>query len=288
MTGKPDASAPPPEMPPPDRQPPDRPPGDMPPAALVTGAGKRIGAALARSLAAAGWAVAVHHRATDGAAEALCGEIVAAGGQAVPLQAELADEAAVTPLVARATAAVGPLGLLVNNASVFEFDDVATCDRASWDAHLDTNLRAPFVLTQRFAAALPADARGLVVNILDTRVWNLAPGYLSYTLSKAGLWTLTQTLAQALAPRIRVNAIGPGPTLPSRGQSDADFTARVAGLPLRQGASPVEIAAALRFLIAARSMTGQMIGLDGGDHLNPSRPAAGTSRPEAGEPASPS
>lgn len=283
MTGKPDASAPTPEMPPADMPPPD-----MPPAALVTGAGKRIGAALARGLAAAGWAVAVHHRATDGAAQALCTEIAAAGGRAVPLQAELADETAVIPLVERATAAVGPLGLLVNNASVFEFDDIASCDRASWDAHLDTNLRAPLVLTQRFAAALPEGAQGLVVNILDTRVWNLAPGYLSYTLSKAGLWTLTRTLAQALAPRIRVNAIGPGPTLPSRGQSDADFAARVAGLPLGQGANPAEIAAALHFLIAARSMTGQMIGLDGGDHLNHSRPAAGTTRPEASDPTVPS
>src|SRR5690606_13936837 len=160
-------------------------PPEMPRAALVTGAGKRIGAALARALAADGWAEAVHHRAGDGAAEALCAEIAAAGGRAVPLRADLGDEAAVAALVGRAAAAVGPLGLLVNNASLFEFDDVASCDRASWDAHLDTNLRAPFVLTQGFAVALPAQAAGLVVNILDTRVWNLAPGYLSYTLSKA-------------------------------------------------------------------------------------------------------
>ena len=159
-----------------------RPPSDMPPAALVTGGSKRIGAALARSLAASGWGVAVHHRASDGTAQALCREIVAAGGRAVALQADLAEERAVLPLVERAGAALGPLGLLVNNASLFEFDDVVSCDRASWDAHLETNLRAPFVLTQRFAAALPPEARGLVVNILDTRVWNLAPGYLSYTL----------------------------------------------------------------------------------------------------------
>ncbi|MGF1593122.1 MAG: SDR family oxidoreductase, partial [Kiloniellaceae bacterium] len=231
-------------------------------------------------LAARGWAVAVHYRTADGAAEALCAEIAAAGGRALPLQADLADEAAVAALAGRAAAALGPLGLLVNNAAIFEFDDVASCDRASWDAHLDTNLRAPFVLTQRFAAALPAEARGLVVNILDTRVWNLAPGYLSYTLSKAGLWTLTRTLAQALAPRIRVNAIGPGPTLPSRGQSAADFAARRAGLPLGDGATPQEVAAALRFIVAAPSMTGQMIGLDGGDHLSGDRPAAGTTLPE--------
>jgi len=193
-----------------------------PRAALVTGAARRIGAAMARDLAAQGWAVALHYQSSQPEAEALAAEIAAAGGRAVALQADLGDEAAVTPLIDRAAAALGPLGLLVNNASIFEFDDHASCNRASWDAHLEVNLRAPFVLTQRFAAALPAEARGLVVNLLDTRVWNLAPGYLSYTLSKAGLWTLTQTLAQALAPRIRVNAIGPGPTLPSRGQSDAE------------------------------------------------------------------
>ncbi|MGF1630557.1 MAG: SDR family oxidoreductase [Kiloniellaceae bacterium] len=256
------------------------PPPDLPRAALVTGAARRIGAAMVRDLAASGWSVALHYRSAGEAAEALCAEIAAAGGRAVALQADLSEERALAPLVDRAGAALGPLGLLVNNASIFEFDDVASCNRASWDAHLDTNLRAPFVLTQRFAAALPTEASGLVVNILDTRVWNLSPGYLSYTLSKAGLWTLTRTLAQALAPRIRVNAIGPGPTLPSRGQSDAGFAERRAGLPLGDGASPAEIAAALRFIIAARSMTGQMIGLDGGDHLSHNRPAAGTTRPE--------
>ncbi|MPZ09987.1 MAG: SDR family oxidoreductase [Kiloniellaceae bacterium] len=256
------------------------PPPDLPRVVLVTGAARRIGAAMVRDLAAAGWAVALHYRSSGQAAEALCAEIAAAGGRAVALQADLREESALAPLIDRAGAALGPLGLLVNNASTFEFDDVESCDRASWDAHLDTNLRAPFVLTQRFAAALPAAARGLVVNIVDTRVWNLTPGYLSYTLSKAGLWTLTQTLAQALAPRIRVNAIGPGPTLPSRGQSVADFAARRAGLPLGDGADPVEIAAALRFIISARSMTGQMIGLDGGDHLTHGGPAAGTTRPE--------
>lgn len=252
-----------------------------PRAALVTGAAKRIGAALAHDLAAQGWAVAVHYHGSQAAAEALVAEIADAGGRAVALQADLQDETALSDLVARAAQALGPLGLLVNNAAIFEFDDHESCDRASWDAHLDINLRAPFVLTQRFAAALPADARGLVVNLLDTRVWNLAPGYLSYTLSKAGLWTLTQTLAQALAPRIRVNAIGPGPTLPSRGQSAADFAARRAGLPLGDGASLAEIAAALRFLIATPSVTGQMIGLDGGDHLSHDRPPAGTTRPES-------
>jgi NAD(P)-dependent dehydrogenase (short-subunit alcohol dehydrogenase family) len=252
----------------------------LPRAALVTGAARRIGAAMARDLAAEGWAVAVHYHASEGAARELCAEIAAAGGRAQTFKADLCDETALARLVAEAGEAFGPLGLLVNNASVFEFDDHETCDRASWDAHLDTNLRAPFVLTQHFAQALPAPARGLVVNLLDTRVWNLSPGYLSYTLSKTGLWTLTRTLAQALAPRIRVNAIGPGPTLPSRGQSDADFEARRAALPLGEGATLEEICAALRFLIAAPSVTGQMIGLDGGDHLSRNQPAAGTTQPE--------
>ena len=257
-------------------------PAALPRAALVTGAARRIGAALAQDLAANGWKVAVHYHRSRDEAERLCQEIAEAGGRAVALGANLRDEAAVSRLVGDAAAALGPLGLLVNNASVFEFDDAASASRASWDLHLETNLRAPFVLTQRFAAALPAEAAGLVVNLLDTRVWNLAPGYLSYTLSKAGLWTLTQTLAQALAPRIRVNAIGPGPTLPSRGQSAADFQARRAGLPLGTGPDPGEIAQALRFLIAAPSMTGQMIGLDGGDHLSRNQPAAGTTLPEGG------
>jgi NAD(P)-dependent dehydrogenase (short-subunit alcohol dehydrogenase family) len=255
----------------------------LPRAALVTGAARRLGAALARALAADGWAVALHYHTSEAAARELAAEIAAAGGRAVALPADLRDEAALAHLMEEAGAALGPLGLLVNNASIFEFDDHESCDRESWDAHLDTNLRAPFVLTQHFARALPAEARGLVVNLLDTRVWNLSPGYLSYTLSKAGLWTLTHTLAQALAPRIRVNAIGPGPTLPSKGQSEADFAARRAGLPLGDGASLEEICAALRFLIAAPSVTGQMIGLDGGDHLSREQPAAGTTRPEGGD-----
>ena len=254
----------------------------MPRAALVTGAARRIGAALVRDLAASGWAVAVHYHGSEAAARALCAEIVAAGGRAVALRADLRDEAALARLVEEAAAELGPLGLLVNNASIFEFDDHESCDRTSWDAHLDTNLRAPFVLIQHFARALPAEARGLVVNLLDTRLWNLSPGYLSYTLSKAGLWTLTYTLAQALAPRIRVNALGPGPTLPSQGQSDAEFAARQAGLPLGEGAGLAEICAALRFLIDAPSVTGQMIGLDGGDHLSRDQPPAGTTRPEGG------
>jgi NAD(P)-dependent dehydrogenase (short-subunit alcohol dehydrogenase family) len=241
--------------------------GAMPRAALVTGAAQRIGRAIALALAADGWAVAVHYRASRAPAEALVAEIAGSGGRAVALDADLADEAAVARLVPRAAAALGPLGCLVNNASSFENDTAATATRASWDAHLEVNLRAPFVLMQGFAALLPAAASGAVINLLDQRVWNLTPYFVSYTVSKAGLWTLTQSMALALAPRIRVNGIGPGPTLPSPRQSAAQFARQCASVPLRRGATPGEIADAVRFILAAPSLTGQMIALDGGQHL---------------------
>lgn len=239
----------------------------LPRAALVTGAAKRIGRTLALDLAQAGWAVAVHYNRSGAEAEAVVGEIEAAGGRAVALGAELGDEAAVAALVPAATEALGPLGLLVNNASTFEYDSVESATRASWDLHMEANLRAPFVLTQAFARQLPEAAEGLVVNLIDERVWNLTPHFVSYTLSKAGLWTLTQTLALALAPRIRVNGIGPGPTLASTHQTAEQFERQCSEVPLGRGTSPEEIAAAVRFLIEARSMTGQMLALDGGQHL---------------------
>jgi NAD(P)-dependent dehydrogenase (short-subunit alcohol dehydrogenase family) len=169
--------------------------------------------------------------------------------------------------VPRAVAALGPLGCLVNNASSFENDAVATATRASWDEHIEVNLRAPLVLMQGFAAQLPEAASGAIINMLDQRVWSLTPYFVSYTVSKAGLWTLTQTMALALAPRIRVNGIGPGPTLPSPRQSEEQFARQCAAVPLRRGTSPEEIAAAVRFILAAPAMTGQMIALDGGQHL---------------------
>lgn len=240
----------------------------LPPAALVTGAARRIGRAIALDLVRAGVAVAIHYRSSRSEAEALAAEIIGAGGKALALGADLAREAESTTLVSRATAALGPLGILVNNASQFERDDALSATRASWDAHFETNLRAPFVLSQAFARQLPAAAEGLIVNVVDERVWNLTPNFTSYTLSKAGLWTLTQTLALALAPRIRVNAIGPGPVLPSPRQSEAQFARQVAAVPLGRGPTVVEIAAAVRFLVAQRSITGQMIAMDGGQHLN--------------------
>jgi len=239
----------------------------VPKAALVTGGARRIGRALALALAADGFAVAVHHRNSHAAAERLVAGILNNGGTAVALAADLADEGAVRELLPRAQQALGPIGCLVNNAAVFAADTVETVTPESWELHLGVNVRAPFVLIQDFAKRLPKSAGGVVVNLLDQRVWSLTPYFVSYTLSKAGLWTLTQTMALALAPRIRVNGIGPGPALPSPRQSAEEFARQCVTMPLRRGTSPQEIAAALRFILSAPAMTGQMIALDGGQHL---------------------
>ena len=239
----------------------------VPRAALVTGGAKRIGRALSLALSEQGYAVAIHHHRSREEAQALTAEIMRNGGKAVALAADLGDETAAAKVLPRAAEALGPIGVLVNNASIFENDTVVTATRDSWERHLAINLRAPFVLMQSFARHLPENAGGVIVNLLDERVWNLTPHFVSYTVSKAGLWTLTQTAALALAPRIRVNGIGPGPTLPSPRQSAQQFLDRCRKMPLRRGTSPDEIAIALRFILAAPAMTGQMIALDGGEHL---------------------
>ena len=239
----------------------------LPKAALVTGAAHRIGRSIVLSLASDGWAVAVHYNSSRAQAEEMVDEITLAGGRAVALAADLTDEGETADLVLQAVATLGPLGCLVNNASQFEADDPATATRESWDTHMEVNLRAPFVLTQGFAAQMPADASGCVVNIIDQRVWNLTPFFTTYTLSKAGLWTLTKTLAQALAPRIRVNAIGPGPTLASARQTDSQFNRQWQSTPLQRYTPTEEICAAVRFILSAPAMTGQMVALDGGQHL---------------------
>ena len=249
-------------------------PDPIPMTALVTGAAHRIGRALALSLAADGWLVGLHFHRSAQAAQDLAEEITRAGGQAFPIDANLADEDEVQGLIPRLIGEVGPLGLLVNNASVFEKDQAMTATRASWDLHMETNLRAPFVLSQGFAAQLPDGQSGSIVNVIDQRVWNLTSDFTSYTVSKAGLWALTQMLAQALAPHIRVNAIGPGPTLPSKHQTDEQFAQQCRSMPLQRGATLAEMSAALRFILASPSMTGQMIALDGGQHLG--RSAAGS------------
>lgn len=247
--------------------------------ALVTGGATRIGRAICLRLSAEGWAVAVHYRTSAEEAAELVGEIGAAGGQATAVAADLAVETETAGLIA-AAGALGPVTCLVNNAAEFERDEALDTTRESWDLHMETNLRAPFVLSQSMAHALPDDTAGNIVNLLDQRVWNLTPHFISYTLSKSGLWTLTRTLALALAPRIRVNAIGPGPTLPSKRQTPEQFAAQEAAQPLGRGTTPGEIADAVAYLLRAPAVTGQMLALDGGQHLGWTRSGDALSREE--------
>ncbi len=249
-------------------------PDTVPRAALVTGGAKRLGRAMALALAEAGFDVAIHYAASAEEAEATARDIRALGRRAATLRADLGREEEVARLAPDATAALGPLGVLVNNASTFERDEWDDATRDSWDRHMEPNLRAPFVLTQAFARALPKGRDGVVVNMLDQRVWSLTPHFVSYTVSKAGLWAMTQSLALALAPRIRVNAIGPGPALPSPRQTPEQFARQCQSVPLRHGTSPEEVARALLAILALPSMTGQMIALDGGQHMQWS-PATG-------------
>ena len=235
--------------------------------ALVTGAAARIGRAIALALADSGYDIAVHYKRSGDAASATQADIEATGRKAAALNADLSVADECSALIAQAERALGPVTALINNASIFEDDTLASLTASSWDAHLDVNLRAPALLTQAFAAALPDGASGNVVNIIDQRVWRLTPYFLSYTMSKSGLWALTQTCAIALAPRVRVNAIGPGPVLASVRQSAEEFERQTRSTPLGRGASPEEIGDAVRFILAAPAMTGQMIALDGGQHL---------------------
>ena len=237
--------------------------------ALVTGAGKRLGREIALYLAQAGYDVAVHYASSEKDARQVASEIEKTGSRAALLQADLLVEADMQSLMTRARDALGgPVTLLVNNASIFEPDDLETGTRESWDRHLESNLRAPFVLTQSFAAQPDLPARGaLIVNMIDQRVRKLTPLYMSYTLAKSALWTLTQTAAQALAPKIRVNAIGPGPTLRNERQSEAEFDAQQNATLLQTGASPSDLCQTLGYLIDAGPVTGQMLCVDGGQHL---------------------
>ena len=245
--------------------------------ALVTGAGKRLGRAMALYLAARGYDVAVHYAGSEDAAKEVAGLIRDKGRHAVPLQADLLDEAQTTALLpAAADALGGPLTVLINNASIFEYDNLETATRESWDRHLESNLRAPFVLTQALAAQIPDPLRddrdepvaeGLVVNMIDQRVRKLTPEFMSYTIAKMGLWAFTQTAAQALAPKIRVNAIGPGPTLRGGRQSEQHFARQRAATVLERGANPGDITAALGYFLDAPAVTGQLLCIDGGQHL---------------------
>ncbi len=240
---------------------------EFPRAVLVTGAALRVGRAIALAMAASGRAVAVHYNTSDQAAAEVVERITEIGGTAVAVQADLMDDEAARALIGRAVEGVGPITSLINNASVFENDTPETVSRDLWDAHMQVNLRAPFVLSQAFAEHLPRNIEGNIVNLIDQRVLNLTPHFTSYTLSKAALWTLTQTLALALAPRVRVNAVGPGPTLPSPRQSQEQFIRQWAALPLGRPAEPGEIAETVRFILDVPAMTGQLIALDAGQHL---------------------
>lgn len=245
--------------------------------ALVTGAGTRLGQAMAIHLAARGHAVAVHYATSRAGAEETAAAIRAHGRRAALLQADLLSETEVTDLLPRAAEALGgPITVLVNNASIFEYDNLQTATRTSWDRHIESNLRAPFVLTQALAAQIPDPlidangepvAQGLVVNMIDQRVLKLTPEFTSYTIAKMGLWALTRTAAQGLAPRVRVNAIGPGPTLKGARQSPAHFSAQRAATILKRGSDAEDICAALGYLLDAKSVTGQLICPDGGQHL---------------------
>ena len=244
--------------------------------ALVTGAGKRLGRAMALYLAGQGHDVAVHYATSRDEAEAVASEIRAMGRRAQAFKADLLVEAETAALIPAATADLGPLTVLVNNASIFEYDRIDTATRQSWDRHIESNLRAPYVLTQAFARqcppALPDEngeplAQGLIVNMIDQRILKLTPEFSSYTIAKMGLWALTRTAAQGLAPHVRVNAIGPGPTLQGARQSAGHFQKQRAATVLGRGVNPSDITAALGFFLNSPGVTGQFLAIDGGQHL---------------------
>lgn len=236
--------------------------------ALITGAARRLGRDIALRLASEGWDIAAHYRSSEAEAQSLRAEVLRLGRACTLVRADLDDEAQVRTIVARAEAEVGTVGVLVNCASVFEDDRVDTATRESWDMHLDTNLRAPFVLSQAMAARLPKSMKGCIVNIIDQSILRLTPQFMSYTVSKSALWTLTQTMAQALAPRIRVNAVSPGPSLKASHQSQANFDRQVQSTLLQRPSGPAEIAGAVSYLVSAQAVTGQMIAVDSGQHLS--------------------
>ena len=233
--------------------------------ALITGGARRIGRAITLALADAGYAVAIHARASLDEARKLAGALAGRGVRAEAVGADLADHDAVMGLIAAARAAIGPLTLLVNNAGEFEPDELGTLERARFDRHVAVNLRAPLFLAQAFAAQAPAGAS--IVNILDQRVFRLTPRFFSYTLTKSALDAATVTMAQALAPRLRVNAVAPGPTLPSPRQSAESFVRQGKAMPLGRGPTPEEVAKAVVYLAQAESVTGQVIAVDGGQHI---------------------
>lgn len=245
--------------------------------ALVTGGAKRIGREMALTLARRGYGVAVHYSGSEAEAQTTVAMIQELGQKAVAVQADALDETAVASLLPRAASQLGgAISCLINNASIFEYDNIHTATRQSWDRHFDSNLRMPYILIQEFAKQAPqamTDANGepmalgLVVNMVDQRVRKLTPEFSTYTLAKAALWTLTQTAAQGLAPDIRVNAIGPGPTVQGYRQSAEHFAAQRRNTVLERGSDPEGICRALEFFLDSPAVTGQLLCVDGGQHL---------------------
>jgi len=245
--------------------------------ALVTGGAKRLGREIALYLASRGLDVVVHYNSSACEAEDVVDEIKSLGKKAVAIKADLLDEDQVVELVPRAVKQLGgPLTMLVNNASIFEYDTILSATRDSWDRHIESNLRAPFVLTQYFANQAPKiqydqndepQASASIVNVIDQRVRKLTPEFSSYSIAKMGLWALTQISAQGLAPKVRVNSIGPGPTLQGSRQSKEHFEKQRASTILERGANPSDILAALGYFMDAPAVTGQLLCIDGGQHL---------------------
>ena len=234
---------------------------------LVTGAAKRLGRAIALDLASHGWNVVIHYNGSEEDADSAAQAVRAFGSEASTLKCDLSKEAETATLVDRAVKELGPLTALINSASLFENDDWQTATRKTWDEHIEINLRAPLLLSQLFGKQLPAGTRGNIINIIDQRVLKPTPQFLSYSISKAGLYWLTTTLAQGMGPDIRVNAVGPGPTLKNPRQSDVDFNRQRDATILKHGADPADICAAVRYLLDAEAVTGQMLAVDGGQHL---------------------
>jgi NAD(P)-dependent dehydrogenase (short-subunit alcohol dehydrogenase family) len=235
--------------------------------ALITGGAVRIGRSIALHLAKHGYSVAIQYNRSGSEAAGTVSEIAALGAKAACFQASLADYASAESLIPRVTASMGPVTCLVNNASHFVDDRIESLTAESWRAHMAVNLEAPILLAKAFAAQLPQGQPGNIVNMIDQRVLRPNPLFFSYTLSKLALWDATKTLAQALAPQIRVNAIGPGPTLANSFQDAAGFERECRAVLLGHGTAPDEIAEAVLFILNARAMTGQLIALDGGQHL---------------------
>jgi NAD(P)-dependent dehydrogenase (short-subunit alcohol dehydrogenase family) len=239
----------------------------IPPTVLITGAAQRIGRALAADFAARGWRVAIHCRASARQAQELAHELARAGAPTAVLTADLADPGAVARLIPECSRRLGTPTCLINNAAMFAPDAIGALNSGLWDTQLAVNLKAPVFLAQAFAKALPPGVAGNVINIIDQGVLKPTPQFFSYGVSKAALWAATRTLAQALAPGIRVNAIGPGPVLKSAHQTEAQFQAEYEATLLKRSTHPEEIAAAIRFILEAPALTGQMLALDGGQHL---------------------